>query len=435
MNQGKEYKKGAILGAVAALICAGLEIYILADVGKNMEKTYKTYYIILTCFTVLTAVLALAKLNRLSVIGITGAYVCMAIILLRDIKYTNEYFKLIFDSKYKFKVSQRIYYFCGAFDPYFVTLTAVLCLVLFILCFTTPNRSGMATCVTVFGLICGVILIVAQVCYIIETSEYAKGIDDYWINNIRNIVRDFAEIFMVAGISKSVSADDVKMFGQSSAINSGMYGIPYAERPRQNSQFGFGSGMNVYNTPQNPNYDQQGSFNQRNMFGQPGMNYDQPQNMGRFGQPQMGGYGQNMFGQPGMNYNQPQNMGGFGQPQVGSYGQPQMGSFNQQPMGGYNQNMNGYGQGNAGNYGQQNNPVGQGQNGSGVQSQNTMAGQNQMNGQSAAGGREFSKPEGPEMSENPMADLPAGLQENSLFEKPDNGVSFEQPQSFTSTDI
>ena len=47
-----------------------------------------------------------------------------------------------------------------------------------------------------------------------------------------------------------------------------MYGIPYAELPRQNSQFGFGSANNnVYNTPRNPYYDQRGSFNQMGGFG------------------------------------------------------------------------------------------------------------------------------------------------------------------------
>ena len=437
MNQGKEYKNGALMGAIAALFSFGLSIYIISKSFKYMTSFSKVMEIGCIVCMLFVSIFAFIKLEKVSFGFLLGLLLFSSIESIKYLKDYNNMIKIGFDSgKYKLKVSETLYYLCNGFSPYVVFAEAVLGIILFILIFTTPDRKGLVSGLIVFGVISTTLVITALVCYIVNTAEFAERIKNYWLDIIVQISKGITDLLMIIGISKSVAQDDVRMYGQSRITpNNGMYGIPYSQRPQQSSQFGFGTGMNVYNTPQNPAYDQRGSFNQRATFGgQPNMNsFGQPQmggygqqQMNNFGQPNMGGYNQNMnynqpqnmgnFGQPNMNgFGQPQNMGNFGQPNMNSFGQPQMGGYNQN-VGGFNPNMN-YNQpqntADFGGFGQPDNSFGS---------------------QTVDKPTKIEEPAAPK-SEPKEAEPVSQVQDTSIYDKPDNSVEFEQPQSFTSTDL
>ncbi len=390
MNQGKEYKNGALMGAIAALFSFGLSIYIISKSFKYMTSFSKVMEIGCIVCMLFVSIFAFTKLEKVSFGFLLGLLLFSSIESIKYLKDYNNMIKIGFDSgKYKLKVSETLYYLCNGFSPYVVFAEAVLGIILFILIFTTPDRKGLVTGLIVFGVISTTLVITALVCYIVNTAEFAERIKNYWLDNIVQISKGITDLLMIIGISKSVAQDDVRMYGQSRITpNNGMYGIPYSQRPQQSSQFGFGTGMNVYNTPQNPAYDQRGSFNQRATFG---------------GQPNMNGFGQ------------PQNMGNFGQPNMNSFGQPQMGGYNQN-VGGFNPNMN-YNQpqntADFGGFGQPDNSFGS---------------------QTVDKPTKIEEPAAPK-SEPKEAEPVSQVQDTSIYDKPDNSVEFEQPQSFTSTDL
>lgn len=440
MNQGKEYKNGALMGAIAAIFTLGLGVYaitngrglyIVAGTMKHMKGLVEFSCIATLVCLLLAATFAFANLNKASVGCLATSLIFSSIGYIKYFDIYKEAMESLFSSKRESSFTYTLWLIKYSFESYLTFVIALLLIILFILCFTTPDRGGVVAGIIVFAVILFTISLAGTISYFIEAGKMTYKPENYVMNSILEAAESVFALLTVIGISKSVAQDDVRMYGQSRITpNNGMYGIPYSQRPQQSSQFGFGTGMNAYNTPQNPAYDQRGSFNQRATFG------GQP-NMNGFGQPQMGGYGQqqmNNFGQPNiggynqnMNYNQPQNMGNFGQPNMngfgqsqnmgnfGGFGQPQMGG-NNQTVGGFNPNMN-YNQpkntADFGGFGQPDNSFGS---------------------QPVDKPTKIEEPVAPK-SEPKEVEPVSQVQDTSIYDKPDNSVEFEQPQSFTSTDL
>ena len=433
----RDYKKGALLSAISGIFSLGICAYFtmlfinkkqgvfLLDstatqdvpVGNiaNVQGIYRFTIIAITLCILLIVVFSFLKLEKVS----TGLLVCIySFASIHYIKYMEGYYseamKSLFDDKVNKKLNLTVYLIDVSFSPYLVFILAMLCLVMFILCLTTPNRAGVASIINVLVVLKAILSVSGMIAIISYYSKYASRIQNFKIISILSIIEAITSMLMVLGITTSVKLEDPKCVNNNRITpNNGMYGIPYADLPRQNSQFGFGSANNnVYNTPRNPYYDQRGSFNQMGGFGQQAMmngfsqniNYNQPQNMGNygggFGQPMMGGFNPNMqvggFN-PNMNYNQPQNtadFGGFTPNQ--NFSQPQMDNFSQQAQN--NSQLN-------------------------------------KNDSAKPDNEEEKKAEPVAPVEKVDTALPAEKPDISIYEKPDNSISFDQPQSFTSTDI
>ena len=446
----RDYKKGALLSAISGIFSLGICAYFtmlfinkkqgvfLLDstatqdvpVGNiaNVQGIYRFTIIAITLSILLIVVFSFLKLEKVSM----GLLVCIySFASIHYIKYMEGYYseamKSLFDDKVNKKLNLTVYLIDVSFSPYLVFILAMLCLVMFILCLTTPNRAGVASIINVLVVLKAILSVSGMIAIISYYSKYASRIQNFQINSILSIIEAITSMLMVLGITTSVKLEDPKRVNNNRITpNNGMYGIPYAELPHQNSQFGFGSANNnVYNTPRNPYYDQRGSFNQMGGFGQQAMmngfnqntNYNQPQNMGNygggFGQPMMGGFNQNMqFGgfnqnmqvggfNPNMNYNQPQNTADFGSftPNP-NFSQPQMNNFSQQAQNNSQLNKN----------------------------DSTKSDRVEEKKAEPITPVEKSDAELP-------ADKPAEKPDISIYEKPDNSISFDQPQSFTSTDI
>ena len=348
MNQGKDYKQGALMGAIAGIFSFGVGIYLVIDDYKYMTGYLKFLNISIMACILLAVVFAFAKLNKAAVGFIFGMFLFSALNYLKYFEDYNEILEHGLKSEIKLKADYRIYLICTGINPYVIYLLTILTLIYFILLFTTPNRKGMANSVTVFTIIMAVITLTALACYVSGNADYADRIKNFWVDVITHAVKAVSDMLMIIGISKAAAVDDVRMAGSASfGPQGGMYGIPYSNAPVNNAPYqmrSFNQPSMNYNQPQNMGYgNNMGSFRPQGGFGQQG--YGQMNN--NFGQQNMGGFGaQGGFGQQNMGgyiSNQPQNSGGYpAQPQNGGYGQMNNNMNRFQPQGNYNQQ--GYGQ-------------------------------------------------------------------------------------------
>ena len=414
MNQAKEYKEGAILGAIAATISFGLGLYMTIKNFDNYNDFTKFIQISVLACMLCTAIFAFIKLEKLSAIFLAGTFIFSSIFFIKYLKHYNDYLEVGFDSgKYNFKVHETLYYLTAGFDPYVVMAEALFTFILFIMVFTVPNRKGLVTTVTIFAVLGGIIVVTNTVCYIVGMAEYADRIKNFWLDVIIEMVKGITDMLMAIGIAKSVTRDEVKMAGgYNNGPQGGMYVIPFSNASVNNAPYQMKSfnqpNMN-YNQPQNMGYGQMNSGN-LNRF-QPQNGFGQPGNMSGFGQ--QGGYGQ-----MNNNFNQPGNMGGYGA--MGGFGQQNMGGYiSNQPMnsGSYPaQQMNNFGQPNMG-YGQMNNS-----------NMNRFQPQQPQN-MGAPMGQEAPKPEAP--SAQPKPDMTASSLDVSSQPKPDVAPSQESSSAPT----